>query len=194
LARFAVLASATPASAHHSPVMFDQSKTVTLTGTVRLFQWTNPHCYIQVLVDDGGRQTEWNMEMGAPVYLFNRGWRPSTLKPGRPDHDHRQPAAQRRQRGAGAQRYRCRRQAGRTDAVSVAVALRPCLCAVAAGWLACIAAPACAGDADSANHADWNGVWFTEQGARTQISGFLSAEDARRGNQLPLIDLSAPWT
>ena len=82
LALLAALASAAPASAHHSPVMFDQSKTVTLTGTVRLFQWTNPHCYIQVLVDDGGRQTEWNMEMGAPVYLFNRGWRPSTLKPG----------------------------------------------------------------------------------------------------------------
>ena len=82
LALLVVLASPAPARAHHSPVMFDQSKTITLTGTVRLFQWTNPHCYIQVLVDDGGRQTEWNMEMGAPVYLFNRGWRPSTLKPG----------------------------------------------------------------------------------------------------------------
>ena len=78
----AALASAPTASAHHSPVMFDQSRTISLTGTVRLFQWTNPHCYIQVLVDDGGSQTEWNMEMGAPVYLFNRGWRPSTLKPG----------------------------------------------------------------------------------------------------------------
>ena len=62
--------------------MFDQSKTVVLSGTVRQFQWTNPHCYIQLLVDDGGRQTEWNMEMGAPVYLYNRGWRPSTLKAG----------------------------------------------------------------------------------------------------------------
>ena len=82
LALLVVLASPAPARAHHSPVMFDQSKTITLTGTVRLFQWTNPHCYIQVLVDESGRQTEWNMEMGAPVYLFNRGWRPSTLKPG----------------------------------------------------------------------------------------------------------------
>ena len=62
--------------------MFDQSKTVTLAGTVRLFQWTNPHCYIQLLVDEGGRPSEWNMEMGAPVYLYNRGWRPSTLKAG----------------------------------------------------------------------------------------------------------------
>ena len=76
------LAVAPPAAAHHSPVMFDQSKTITLTGTVRLFQWTNPHCYIQLVVDDGGQQVEWNMEMGAPVYLFNRGWRPSILKPG----------------------------------------------------------------------------------------------------------------
>ena len=74
--------AAPPASAHHSPVMFDQSKSLSLDGTVRQFQWTNPHCYIQLVVDDGGQQVEWNMEMGAPVYLANRGWRPSILKPG----------------------------------------------------------------------------------------------------------------
>ena len=78
----AALSSAPSASAHHSPVMFDQTKTITLAGTVRLFQWTNPHCYIQLMVDKDGQQTEWNMEMGAPVYLYNRGWRPSTLKTG----------------------------------------------------------------------------------------------------------------
>ena len=78
----AAAAGAPSASAHHSPVMFDQSKTLTLDGTVRQFQWTNPHCYIQLAIEDDGRQTEWNMEMGAPVYLYNRGWRPSTLKAG----------------------------------------------------------------------------------------------------------------
>lgn len=78
----AAAAAGPSASAHHSPVMFDQGRTVTLSGTVRQFQWTNPHCYIQLVVEDGGRQTEWNMEMGAPVYLYNRGWRPSTLKAG----------------------------------------------------------------------------------------------------------------
>ena len=82
LCLIAATAFAPAASAHHSPVMFDQTKTVSLTGTVRLFQWTNPHCYIQLMVADGDRQTEWNLEMGAPVYLFNRGWRPSILKPG----------------------------------------------------------------------------------------------------------------
>ena len=72
-------AVAPAASAHHSPVMFDQTKTITLEGTVREFQWTNPHCYIQ-LVDTGG--TEWSMEMGAPIYLMNRGWKKSTLHAG----------------------------------------------------------------------------------------------------------------
>ena len=73
-----LLAASTAASAHHSPVMFDTSKQITLDGTVRQFQFTNPHCYIQLVVDG----TEWSLEMGAPVYLANRGWKPSTLRPG----------------------------------------------------------------------------------------------------------------
>jgi hypothetical protein len=82
LGLLAAAAAAPPAGAHHSPVMFDQSRTVTLEGAVRLFQWTNPHCYIQLAVDGDGGPIEWNMEMGAPVYLSNRGWRPSTLRAG----------------------------------------------------------------------------------------------------------------
>jgi hypothetical protein len=71
------------ASAHHSPVMFDQTKQVTLTGTVREFQWTNPHSYIQLLVkDEQGQEQEWSLEMGASVYLYNLGWRPSSIKAG----------------------------------------------------------------------------------------------------------------
>jgi len=74
---------ATTVPAHHSAAMFDQTKTVELTGTVRLFQWSNPHCYIQLLVRDAkGVEQEWSLEMGAPMYLYNRGWRPSTVKPG----------------------------------------------------------------------------------------------------------------
>ncbi len=82
LCLLAALTAAPPASAHHSPVMFDQTKTIVISGTVRQFQWTNPHCYIQLLVDGGGQQAEWSFEMGAPVYLYNRGLRPSTIKPG----------------------------------------------------------------------------------------------------------------
>ena len=69
--------------AHHSPAMFDFSKELSLTGTVRLFQWTNPHSYIQLVVKpEGGAEQEWSLEMGANVYLYNLGWRPSTVKPG----------------------------------------------------------------------------------------------------------------
>ena len=69
--------------AHHSPAMFDGSKQMTMTGTVREFQWTNPHSYIQLVVKpDNGPEQEWSLEMGANVYLYNLGWRPSTVKAG----------------------------------------------------------------------------------------------------------------
>ena len=71
------------AQAHHSFAMFDLQKQVTVSGTVKQFQWTNPHAYIQLVAkDDAGRDVEWSMEMGAPMYLYARGWRPSTLKAG----------------------------------------------------------------------------------------------------------------
>ncbi len=71
------------AQAHHSFAMFDQTKKVTVTGTVRQFQWTNPHSYIQLIAKDAsGKEVEWSMEMGAPMYLYARGWRPTTIKPG----------------------------------------------------------------------------------------------------------------
>lgn len=77
--------TAAPAQAHHSMAMFDQTKTVSLTGTVKQFQWTNPHCYIQLTVKNaGGKEVEWSLEMGAPMYLYAKGWRPSILKPGMP--------------------------------------------------------------------------------------------------------------
>jgi len=69
--------------AHHSPAMFDGTKQLTLTGTVRKFQWTNPHSYIQLVVKaENGTEQEWSLEMGANVYLYNLGWRPSTVKAG----------------------------------------------------------------------------------------------------------------
>ena len=71
------------AQAHHSFAMFDMTKEVTVSGTVRQFQWTNPHAYIQLAAkDEQGRDVEWSMEMGAPMYLYARGWRPGSLKSG----------------------------------------------------------------------------------------------------------------
>ena len=86
LPAFAVLAAlgaTTAADAHHSFAMFDLTKEVTVKGKVRKFQWTNPHAYIQLVAkNDAGQDVEWSMEMGAPMYLYARGWRPGTLKAG----------------------------------------------------------------------------------------------------------------
>ena len=79
----AVALVAGTAQAHHSFAMFDMTKEVTVSGTVKEFQWTNPHAYIQVVSKDAqGRDVEWSMEMGAPMYLYARGWRPSSLRAG----------------------------------------------------------------------------------------------------------------
>ena len=75
--------AASSALAHHSFAMFDQSKTVTLQGTVKDFRWTNPHVFIQLLVkNEDGTEDEWSIEMTSPEHLAHVGWRPGTLKPG----------------------------------------------------------------------------------------------------------------
>jgi hypothetical protein len=73
---------ALPVAAHHSGAMFDDKKTVTLTGTVKAFQWTNPHCWIQVLVPSKDGPVEWSVEMGAPFEIYRTGLRPTSLKAG----------------------------------------------------------------------------------------------------------------
>ncbi len=75
--------AASAAFAHHSFAMFDQSKTVSLEGTVKDFRWTNPHVFIQVLAkNESGSDEEWSIEMTSPEHLSRAGWRPSTLKAG----------------------------------------------------------------------------------------------------------------
>jgi hypothetical protein len=78
-----LICTATVALAHHSAAMFDQTRQITLSGTVRDFQWTSPHCYIQLLGSaDQAPAQEWSLEMAAPMYLYRLGWRPSTVKVG----------------------------------------------------------------------------------------------------------------
>jgi hypothetical protein len=79
----AAMASAGPALAHHSFAMFDTKRTVTLNGTIKEFQWTNPHSWIEVsVVNDKGGVDEWSIECGSPNMLSRNGWRPAILKPG----------------------------------------------------------------------------------------------------------------
>ncbi|MEP7314247.1 MAG: DUF6152 family protein [Pseudomonadota bacterium] len=81
-ALLAVLGFAAPCWAHHSMAMFDRSRSLTLQGTVRQYQWTNPHCFIQLLVPSGEGTVEWSIEMNSPGASFREGFRPGTLKAG----------------------------------------------------------------------------------------------------------------
>ncbi len=72
----------TPVLAHHSAAMFDDAKVLELKGTVKELQWANPHIWLQVIVDEKGRKTEWSLEGGSPNSLSRQGWRATTFKPG----------------------------------------------------------------------------------------------------------------
>jgi hypothetical protein len=76
--------AASPAFAHHSFAMYEPTKTLTLNGTVKTFQWTNPHVVIWILVkpDGGGDVQEWSIETTSPGVLTRGGWTRQSVKPG----------------------------------------------------------------------------------------------------------------
>jgi hypothetical protein len=72
-----------PALAHHSGNMFEREKEVVLKGTVKEFQWTNPHIWIQVNVaGPAGTVEEWSVEGGSPNLVGRQGWKRTSFKPG----------------------------------------------------------------------------------------------------------------
>ena len=79
----AALVGAVPAFAHHSTAMFDMEKTVSMTGTVKSFQWTQPHTWIDFEVPNGsGGSDVYGVEGMSPSYLSRAGWNKRTLNPG----------------------------------------------------------------------------------------------------------------
>ena len=71
------------ALAHHSFTMFDMTKEVTITGTVKEFQWTNPHTFAWIDVPNaGGGVDTYGIEGMSPNFLGRRGWTKRTLTPG----------------------------------------------------------------------------------------------------------------
>jgi len=72
-----------PAYSHHSNVAFAVETVLTATGVVKEWQWTNPHTWLIMDVDDGkGGKVPWAMEGRAPGVLLRAGWSRSVLKPG----------------------------------------------------------------------------------------------------------------
>jgi hypothetical protein len=80
----AVLACVAGAAvAHHSFAMFDMSKTVNLSGTIKKFEWTNPHTWLWLDVKNAKGEVEtWGFEGMSPNYLGRRGWSKDTLQAG----------------------------------------------------------------------------------------------------------------
>lgn len=88
----ATLASFTPfasmlssnALAHHSfSAEFDVGKPVTLEGTVKNFEWTNPHAWLHLDVKDAQGNTQtWAIELLGVNSLVRSGMTPKTVQNG----------------------------------------------------------------------------------------------------------------
>jgi len=71
-----------PLLGHHSGAGFSQD-VKQISGTIKEFQFRNPHSWIQVNVEDaGGKIVEWSIEWGSPNQLGRDGIRPTTFTPG----------------------------------------------------------------------------------------------------------------
>ena len=75
-------AAATQALAHHSFAMFDMSKMGSQKGTVKEMQWTNPHVWLRLSVQENGKEAVYAYEGAAIVVLKRVGWTRDSVKPG----------------------------------------------------------------------------------------------------------------
>ena len=83
LAAFAAVAiAASAASAHHSFAMFDKEHPVELQGTVKSWEFTNPHSWLVMVVMKNGRPTEINVEGASVLTLVRQGFGLNTFTPG----------------------------------------------------------------------------------------------------------------
>ena len=73
-----------PLLAHHGTSNYTGvTETITLTGTVTEFSWSNPHVFVLFDVKDAnGNVVHWAGEMNSPGVLKNAGWTKNTLKAG----------------------------------------------------------------------------------------------------------------
>ena len=79
----AALLGAIPASAHHSLSIYDRSSYKTVEGTVKRFEWTNPHAQLALLVEGpNGATTEWSFEGGSTGRLQSGGFQRDAIVPG----------------------------------------------------------------------------------------------------------------
>src|SRR3970040_138609 len=73
-----------PGHAHHSfAVHFLPDKTITISGTVTEFRFTNPHGLVFLTVQTAnGEEQHWRAESNSPNVLHRRGWSSTVIKAG----------------------------------------------------------------------------------------------------------------
>ncbi len=80
---FAASLFATGASAHHSIVMYDRTQEIWIGGTVTAWEWTNPHCWLHVMVEDeNGISRLWTLEANSTGQMARGGWTADSVKAG----------------------------------------------------------------------------------------------------------------
>jgi hypothetical protein len=78
-----LLSAAIPVLAHHAiAAEFDTTKPIKFDGTVKSVDWMNPHIYVNIETNEGGKTVVYSVEGGPPNALYRQGWRPDSLKVG----------------------------------------------------------------------------------------------------------------
>jgi len=79
-----ICGAATLAWSHHAAApVFDLNAEKTVTGVVKQVDWTNPHIWVWVDVQNASGQMEtWGFEGMSPNFLTRRGWTRTSLLPG----------------------------------------------------------------------------------------------------------------
>jgi hypothetical protein len=75
--------AASGAAAHHSLAPYAMAEVKTVEGTVKNFDWSNPHVRLDVLVPDGkGGSAVYQFEGSSVGRLSSTGFRKNSLAPG----------------------------------------------------------------------------------------------------------------
>jgi hypothetical protein len=72
-----------PAFGHHSIIMYNRTIETSIAGVVTQWDWTNPHCWLQIMVDDeNGTAQLWVLEANSTGQMARGGWTANSIKPG----------------------------------------------------------------------------------------------------------------
>lgn len=81
----ALVACGAAAHAHHSAAMFDRTRTVTVRGTLKKYEFVAPHAWISLTTlptKDAPNPVRWDVECTSASAMKRLGITPDNLKPG----------------------------------------------------------------------------------------------------------------